>query len=136
MEGLFPASTQIPTLYAFIRNHLAPKYAKTPFVIYQSPPKRDLVERGDAKLQDKTIKDLGMAPQAIVNVRWAEAEMNGNTFRAPLDSSVLSQAQELPVPPSFDSMTANTLGEEKGNTAGGSSEGTKKVGFELRASVN
>lgn len=127
MEGLFPASTQIPTLYAFIRAHLAPKYVKTPFTIYQSPPKRDLLEKGDVKLQDKTIKDLGMAPQAIINIRWSEADMNGNTYKAPLNASVLSQAQELPIPPSFDSMASSVSGEEKGKTLGSSSEGVKKV---------
>jgi tether containing UBX domain for GLUT4 len=118
LEGLFPATTQIPTLYDFIRAHLAPKYAMIPFTIYQTPPKRDLPEKGDAKLQGKTIKELGMAPQAIISIHWVEASMNGNTFAAPLDPSVLSQAKELPTPPSFDGDgTKKVRGTNEGDIA-------------------
>jgi hypothetical protein len=99
-----------------------------PFTIYQTPPKRDLPEKGDAKLQGKTIKELGMAPQAIISIHWVEASMNGNTFAAPLDPSVLSQAKELPTPPSFDSVAADSTAktpasDEKQQTG----DGTKKV---------
>lgn len=129
LEALFPADTQIPILYHFIRSHLAPKYATSSFTIYQSPPKRDLPERGDTKIIDKSIKDLGMAPQAIVNVRWSDTSMNANTFPAPLDSSILSQAKALPTPPSFESLTSDTTsrtGANGGSEVGSTSNGTTK----------
>ncbi|UZJ55420.1 hypothetical protein CBS101457_004740 [Exobasidium rhododendri] len=129
LEGLFPSSTVVPTLYDFIRAHLAPTYASVPFVVYQAPPRRDLPERGDLTLQGKTIKDLGMAPQAIVNIRWSEASMNGNTFPAPLLSEILSQAEELPMPPSFDSVVSSpgqTVGESE-KQGSGAGDTTKKI---------
>jgi tether containing UBX domain for GLUT4 len=131
LEGLFPATTRIPTLYAFVRAHLAPKYASIPFTIYQSPPRRDLPEKGDIKLQDKTIKDLGMAPQAIINLRWSDDKMNGNTFPAPLDSSISAQAQELPVPVPFDTIKSDSGSANQQPQTASSSEGTtKKVRIE------
>jgi len=109
---------------------LAPQYAKVPFTIYQSPPKRDLLEKGDVKLQGKTIKELGMAPQAIVNIRWAESTMNGNTFSAPLNPETMSQAKDLPTPPSYDSTAPSSgqiIGGADGKQQSGSDDGTKKV---------
>jgi tether containing UBX domain for GLUT4 len=129
LEGLFPASTLVPVLYDFVRAHLAPAYSKIPFVIYQSPPRRDLPERGDPKLRGQTIKDLGMAPQAIVNIRWNDAAMNGNTFPAPLSLETLSQAKDLPIPPSFDSVppsSGQTIGDN-GKQGAGVGDAAKKV---------
>lgn len=75
-----------------------------------------------------------MAPQAIINVRWSDAAMNGNTFPAPLNPETLSQAKDLPLPPSFDSPT-----QSSGQTVGGgdkqgsgATDGTKKVRNEWR----
>lgn len=82
VETSVPANAQIPLLYRFLRSQIDPTHAasNTPFVLYQSPPKRDFPERTkDPKLKDKTLKELGMAPQAALNIRWEAAEMNGGS---------------------------------------------------------
>lgn len=128
LEGLFPASTQLPTLYKFVRVHLADRYAQVPFLLYQSPPRRDLPESGDAKLQGKTIRELGMAPQAIVDIRWSDTAMNANSFAAPLQPTLLAQAKELPTPRSFDTTAAPEDSQRPGQSTQSGPGETKKVG--------
>lgn len=84
LEGTLPAVAGVPALYQFVRAHLdaAHPAASTPFVLYQTPPKRDFPESTkDPKLRGKTLKELGMAPQAALNIHWENPEMNGERKR-------------------------------------------------------
>lgn len=138
LEGTFPSTAQVPTLYRFLRAHLSPRHAKYAFTLYQSPPKRDLPESTkDAKLQGKTLRELGMAPAAVVLVRWSDAAMNANTYPAPLNDETLALAQDLPTPPSFDAQSAGQTLQDPSSSAAkdkdeSASSGTKKVGAPSR----
>lgn len=135
LEGTFPSTAQVPTLYCFLRAHLSHRHARHAFTLYQSPPKRDLPESTkDVKLQGKTLRELGMAPAAVVLVRWSDTAMNSNTYPAPLSDETLVLAQDLPTPPSFGAQSAGQTLQDPSSAAAAkdkeesASSGTKKVG--------
>lgn len=76
LEATFAISATLPHVYGFVRASLAEHAKGKPFVLYQTPPKRDLGER-DVKLRGKTLGELGLAPQAVLLVRWEDAAWNG-----------------------------------------------------------
>ena len=79
-------------------------------------------------MQGKTIRELGMAPQAIVDIRWSDTAMNANSFAAPLQPNLLAQAKELPTPRSFDTTAAPEDGQRPGQSTQSGTGETKKVG--------
>lgn len=90
-----------------------------------------LKDRQAAELLGKNLRELGMAPAAVVLVRWALPEMNSDSFKAPLSDECLAQAQELPPPPAFDGsgvqrQDAKQLSSDK-EDGSGSSGTVKKV---------
>lgn len=126
LEATLPSSVEISSLYAFLRSHLDSNYQQKSFTIYQAPPKRDFPENPkDPKMKGKSLKELGMAPQASLNIRWEDAAMNSNTFPAPLENSLKQKAEALPTPPSFE----NPAGSDKSTSKSQSSDGgtAKKV---------
>lgn len=76
LEATFPITSTLPRVYAFMRASLSEQAKGKPFMLYQTPPKRDLGER-DVKLRGKTLGELGLAPQAVLLVRWEDAAWNG-----------------------------------------------------------
>lgn len=154
LEATVPAAAQVPVLYHLLRSHLATEHAQTSFTLYQTPPKRDFPERTkDPKLRGKTLKELGMVPQAALNIRWEKAEMNcerlgtvhearacllalanrrtapliANTFPAPLDAQHKAKAEELPPPPTFDGVAPSANDQNTVTAASsGKAEGEPK----------
>ncbi|PWN48658.1 hypothetical protein IE53DRAFT_389121 [Violaceomyces palustris] len=124
IESTFPSKSTLPVIYDFVKSTLSPEAAGKPFTLYQTPPKRDLLPN-DPKLKGKTLSELGMVPAAVLSIRWSDPEMNGNSFPAPLKQQLLSSAQDLPPPPTFDGPSA---AGGQGKTAGGtdSKEGESK----------
>ncbi|PWN34184.1 uncharacterized protein FA14DRAFT_113176, partial [Meira miltonrushii] len=120
LEGTFSSTDKITVVYRFLREHLATQYKAKPFTLYQTPPKRDFPEQTkDPKMQGKTLKELGLVPQASLNIRWEDVSMNSNSFPAPLEPSLKGKAENLPAPKSFE--------ESSGSKSSGKSDGDKKI---------
>lgn len=109
----------------------------------QSPPKRDL-RVSDPKVRDLSLAELQLAPSSIILLRFEDETLNGihNIFHipyttlkivagsdvpAPLVSSVLLQAIDLPTPPDYDNLPS-TLNRPSSSTPGGSIAPPAKTG--------
>ncbi|PWN44261.1 hypothetical protein IE81DRAFT_321406 [Ceraceosorus guamensis] len=101
LEAVFPIEATINAAYDFVRSHLNAQGQKASFILYQTPPKRDLGEK-DVKLKGKTFGEMGFAPQAVLMLRWEKADWNTSTSQAYLSNALLQQASPLPAPPSFE----------------------------------
>ncbi|KAK7454560.1 hypothetical protein VKT23_011312 [Stygiomarasmius scandens] len=98
LEKVFPSTDKIKSVYAFVRNSLREDAKPIKFVLYE-PPRREL-KVSDTKVRDLTLADLHLAPSAVLLLRFEDEKLNGSTVPAPLASSVLELAQDLPPPPS------------------------------------
>lgn len=121
LEATFSSTEKISIVYKFLRENLSDQYKSKLFTLYQTPPKRDFPEQTkDPKLQGKTLKELGLVPQASLNIRWEDVSMNSNSFPAPLESSLKGKAENLPAPKSFEESSGGT------GKSSGKSDGEKK----------
>ncbi|KAF8213703.1 hypothetical protein K438DRAFT_1565197 [Mycena galopus ATCC 62051] len=107
LEKVFPSSSKIRAIYAFVRDSLREDVKPVKFVLYQ-PPKRDL-KVSDLTVRDLTLSELYLAPSSVLLLRFedsAHAEeahaLNGSSVSAPLRPDILSQAIDLPAPPVSD----------------------------------
>lgn len=73
IESTFPAAATIMDVYAFVDDALAD--ASDPYVLFQSPPRRDFPRTEKARAQ--TLTSLGFAPAAVLGVRWSDPLKNG-----------------------------------------------------------
>ncbi|KAF8638186.1 hypothetical protein AX17_002383 [Amanita inopinata Kibby_2008] len=101
LEKVFPSSDKIKSVYAFVRGCLSEEAKPTKFILYQSPPKRDL-KVSDSKVRELTLAELQLAPSSLLLLRFESEELNSTTASPPLAPFVLAQAVDLPVPPTFD----------------------------------
>ncbi|KAJ6536548.1 hypothetical protein DFH09DRAFT_931226 [Mycena vulgaris] len=104
LEKVFPSTSKIRAVYAFVRGALAADVQPIKFVLYQ-PPKRDL-KVSDAAVRDLSLADLYLAPASVLLLRFEDAAheeqahaLNGSGVSAPLAPEVLAQAVDLPAPP-------------------------------------
>jgi tether containing UBX domain for GLUT4 len=98
LEKVFPSTDKIRSVYAFVRNLLREDVKPIKFILYQSPPKRDL-KVSDPKVRDLTLYELQLAPSSVLLLRFEDDKLNGSNVRAPLVEMALSQAIDLPKPP-------------------------------------
>lgn len=120
LEGEFTESDTIDKVYSFLEDALDEKSKGKGLVIYTTPPKIEY-KRKDNKAKGKTLRELGLIPSAVVNLRWDQQEMNSNTFPAPIKPELKELAQSLPPPPSFDQQpltVASAGGSEAGREQG------------------
>ncbi|KAF8896500.1 hypothetical protein BD779DRAFT_590317 [Infundibulicybe gibba] len=96
LEKVFPSTDKIRSVYAFVRGCLREDAKSIKFILYQSPPKRDL-KVSDPNVRNLSLAELQLAPSSILLLRFEEESMNASNFSAPLSSEVLSQAIDLPV---------------------------------------
>ncbi|SPO30223.1 uncharacterized protein UTRI_05687 [Ustilago trichophora] len=101
IEKSFKETDTIDQVYSFLEESLDDTAKAKRVVIYTSPPKVEY-NKADKKVKAKTLRELGLIPSAVVNLRWDQAEMNSNAFPAPLKPELKHQAQPLSPPPSFD----------------------------------
>ncbi|CAK5269835.1 unnamed protein product [Mycena citricolor] len=113
LEKVFPSSSKIRAVYAFVRGSLREDVKPVKFVLYQ-PPKRDL-KVSDAKVRDLTLADLQLAPASVLLLRFEDADhesearaLNGISVAAPLVPEIMQHAIDLPAPPPAEASTTNT----------------------------
>ncbi|TFK19697.1 hypothetical protein FA15DRAFT_674209 [Coprinopsis marcescibilis] len=97
LEKVFPSTDKIRSVYAFVRGCLRDDVKPIKFILYQSPPKRDL-KVSDPLVRDLTLYDLQLAPASVLLLRFEDESLNGTTVPAPLLQEIIGQAVELPVP--------------------------------------
>ncbi|ETS60613.1 hypothetical protein PaG_05472 [Moesziomyces aphidis] len=95
VEGSFSEADKIDKVYEFLESVLDPAAKGKGVVIYTAPPKCEY-RRMDAKVNAKTLRQLGLIPSAVVSLRWDDPQMNSNAYPAPIRQDLRSQAQDLP----------------------------------------
>jgi len=108
LEKVFPSTNKIKSVYAFVRACLREDIKPIKFILYQSPPKRDL-KVSDPLVRDVTLAELQLAPSSILLLRFDDEKLNHSHVPAPLAPEILSQAVDLPVPPHPVVMEANNI---------------------------
>ncbi|KAF5341981.1 hypothetical protein D9611_001681 [Ephemerocybe angulata] len=98
LERKFPSTDKIRSVYAFVRACLTDEAKPIKFILYQSPPKRDL-KVSDPNVRDQTLYDLHLTPSSVLLLRFEDESMNHDQAPAPLLPSILEQAIDIPVPP-------------------------------------
>ncbi|KAI0048994.1 hypothetical protein FA95DRAFT_1557413 [Auriscalpium vulgare] len=101
LEKVFPSSSKIRAVYAFVRGSLREDVKPIKFILSQSPPLRDL-KVSDAAVRDLTLAQLQLAPSSVLLLRFEDDALNHSNVPAPLAANVLEQAIDLPPPPSYD----------------------------------
>ncbi|KAJ9475252.1 UBX domain-containing protein [Pseudozyma hubeiensis] len=97
IESTFDETDTIDSVYSFLHDALDDEARRKNVVIYTSPPRVEY-RKDDKKCKGKSLRELGLIPSAVVNLRWDEAEMNAGAYRAPLRKDLLEKATPLPVP--------------------------------------
>jgi len=128
LEKSFPSTDKIKSVYAFVRNLLREDVKHIKFILYQTPPPREL-KVSDPKIRDATLIQLQLAPTAVLHLKFLDDTLNHNDIPAPLDPTVLAEAIDLPMPPNLDEPnnvpTAGSKGRTLGSPGGSSSSGSK-----------
>jgi tether containing UBX domain for GLUT4 len=101
LEKIFPSTDKIRSVYAFVRSSLRDDVKSIKFILYQSPPKRDL-KVSDPDVRDLSLAQLQLAPSSVLLLRFEDESLNGTNVPAPLLPSIAASAIELPNPPSVD----------------------------------
>jgi len=118
LEKVFPSSSKIRAVYAFVRDCLLEDVQPIKFILSSNPPPRDL-KVSDPDVRDLSLAGLGLAPSSVLHLRFVDDALNRPNLPAPLASAVLEHAVELPAPPSFDgtsSVAASSKGKGKGSS--------------------
>jgi len=120
LEKVFPSSSKIRTVYAFVRGSLREDVKPVKFVLYQ-PPKRDL-KVSDPAVRDLTLSELYLAPSSVLLLRFEDTTheeqaraLNGSSVSAPLTPDILLQAIDLPAPPSVDGLLSSSMPSASGS---------------------
>ncbi|KAI0762043.1 ubiquitin-related domain-containing protein, partial [Irpex lacteus] len=98
LEKTFSSSEKIRSVYAFVRGSLREDVKSIKFVLYQTPPKREL-KVSDLKVRDQTLLQLQLAPTAILHLKFEDESLNHVNSPAPLAQSFLAVAEDPPRPP-------------------------------------
>lgn len=133
LQKTFPSTDKIRAVYAFVRNSLRDDAKSIKFVLYQTPPKREL-KVSDPKVRDLTLYDLQLAPSSILHLKFLDESLNHVNVPAPLDQSILVHAEDLPIPPDVaqstpsnePSSSSSTPARSVGNTLGRTTESVEK----------
>lgn len=120
MEKSFPSTDKIRSVYAFVRSSLRDDVKQIKFILYQSPPKRDL-KVSDLNVRDLSLAELQLCPSSVLLLRFEDESLNRSDVSAPLLPSIIAQAADLPPPPNFDN-------EPSEHTPGSSSSEKKRAG--------
>ncbi|KAF9565427.1 hypothetical protein CPC08DRAFT_190185 [Agrocybe pediades] len=103
LEKVFPSTSKIRAIYAFVRSCLREDVKPIKFILYQ-PPKRDL-KVSDLSVRDQTLSQLQLAPSSVLLLRFEDEALNHPSVSAPLADFVLKQAVDLPKPPVIEDNT-------------------------------
>jgi len=100
LEAEFSSTDKIKSVYAFVRGCLKEEVKPIKFILYQSPPKRDL-KVSDPRVRDLSLGALNLAPSSILLLRFESEEFNSASYSAPLTPAILAQAVDVPSPPVY-----------------------------------
>ncbi|KAF7293989.1 UBX domain-containing protein [Mycena kentingensis (nom. inval.)] len=107
LQKVFPSTSKIRVVYAFVREALREETKPVKFVLYQ-PPKRDL-KVSDPTVRDRSLAELNLAPASVLLLRFEDVAhpdkvraLNASGASAPLSPNVLAQAIDLPSSPRAD----------------------------------
>jgi len=124
LEKVFPSTNKIRSVYAFVRECLRDDVKPIKFILYQSPPKRDL-KVSDPAVRDLSLADLQLAPSSILLLRFDDDKLNHSHVPAPLAPEVISQAVDLPVRPHEVVIEASNTTNNTNNTTNNVTVGSK-----------
>ena len=135
LETTFPVTSTLSSLYSFLPTTLSSPL-QNKFTLYQTPPRKDLLLK-DSKLKDKTLKELGFVPQAVIYVRFEDASLNETSRKPPLKEELLHGAEDCEPPKGLDERNINKMESlGTGRTLGGGEEKEKEEGKKERSSGN
>jgi len=97
LEKAFPSGEKIKSVYAFVRNLLREDAKAIKFILYQTPPPREL-KVSDPKVRDLSLLQLQLVPTAVLHIKFIDESLNHNDVQAPLAPSILAAAIDLPLP--------------------------------------
>lgn len=127
LENIFPSTNNIKSVYTFVRELLRDDVKPIKFILYQSPPKRDL-KVSDPKVKGLSLSGLQLAPASILLVRFEDDNLNHIHVTAPLLPEVLAQAIDLPLPSvSERPLTRSPPAEQPSGISRLLSDGEKKL---------
>ncbi|KAH9995741.1 hypothetical protein BJV77DRAFT_205820 [Russula vinacea] len=101
LEKVFPSSSKIRAVYAFVRDALREDVKPIKFILSSNPPPREL-KVSDPAVRDLSLAELGLAPSSVLHLRFVDDGLNRSDVPAPLALAVLEHAVDLPAPPGFD----------------------------------
>ncbi|KAH7106253.1 hypothetical protein BKA62DRAFT_288256 [Auriculariales sp. MPI-PUGE-AT-0066] len=110
LEKSFPSTDKIKAVYVFVRDCLADEVKPIKFVLYQSPPKREL-KNSDPNVRDLSLAQLQLAPSSVLLLAFEDPSLNVSTLQAPLRPDILAQTIDLPPPPVFDTAPPKATGK-------------------------
>ena len=135
LEKTFLSTDKIRSIYAFVRSSLRDDIKPIKFILYQTPPKRDL-KVSDPKVRDLTLAQLQLAPSSVLMLRFEDESLNSTHIPAPLLPFMLEQAIDLPAPPRFDVEQQAQLSEDFGSTPrSGAQPAERKIPKWLKAGL-
>jgi len=136
LEKTFPSSNKIKAVYAFVLGLLRENVRSIKFILYQTPPPREL-KVSDPKVRDATLLQLQLVPTAVLYLKFLDESLNHNDVAAPLDPVVLARAIDLPIPPSpvESSEKPSAVSKTSGTTRGSSTstDATSKTGLAIKS---
>jgi tether containing UBX domain for GLUT4 len=84
IESSFAESDTIQAIYTFLEQSLDEQTRAEPVIIYSTPPRVEY-RRDDPKIAAKSLRELGLIPSAVLNLRWQNPDRNGKlTFSSSL----------------------------------------------------
>ncbi|TCD62900.1 hypothetical protein EIP91_006257 [Steccherinum ochraceum] len=126
LEKAFPSNNKIRSVYAFVRESLREDVKPIKFVLYQTPPKREL-KVSDPNVRDLSLFDLQLAPSSVLHLKFEDESLNHITVPAPLSPEVLAHAEEFPIPPDPEEAPAPSGGRTLGSSSSSSAPGTSSA---------
>jgi len=99
LEKSFPSSEKIISVYRFVRACLNDEAQSHKFLLFSSPPRRDL-KVSDTEVKDKSLYELRLAPQSNLFFRFLDESVSFDspTSSPPLLESLFAQAISVPDP--------------------------------------
>ncbi|KAH8094570.1 hypothetical protein BXZ70DRAFT_365123 [Cristinia sonorae] len=126
LEKTFSSGDKIRAVYAFVRGSLREDVKPIKFVLYVTPPKREL-KVSDPKVRDLTLFDLQLAPTAVLHLKFEDESLNHFDVPAALSPEVLAHAEDLPIPPDpMESSPAPSGGRTLGSSSSSGSAPASK----------
>ncbi|OJA16472.1 hypothetical protein AZE42_06878 [Rhizopogon vesiculosus] len=135
LEKIFPSTDKIRSVYAFVRSSLRDDVKPIKFILYQSPPKRDLLV-SDPNVRDLSLAELQLSPSSILLLRFTDESLNGTNVPAPLLPSITARAIELPKPPGLDAEPPKKQKSATPPTTSSSASTEKKIPKWMKAGLS